>query len=446
MTADVARLLRNVPKSVTSRFYGCGSPIPPLLSGLEVLDLGCGTGRDTYVVAQLVGEGGRAVGVDMTAEQLEVAQAAEAEAARAFGFAKPNTFFVEGDISNLRRAGIANASVDVVISNCVLNLAANKEAVLLEVARVLKPGGELYFSCVKEERGWGWGGGGGEGGWARATRARVSSPPLTHPVQHTHPSPLPPLFFPQRRLRVPPGPRPPPAGQGPVGRVPLGRPLPRRLCPHPPPRRPRVLLRRHLPRPLRRRPRDCQEDQGHHLLQRDGARHQGPRCVGGGGGGGGGGWGGGGARGAAGRGLRPVRDVRRHHSGLPARLLPRTGGRRRRGGARRLHHGREDARGRGDGRGPRGVEVRPRVPHHGAEGPPGAVWGGRGRGGGGAACRRTLRGGDGGGSGAADWGGFMVATAAPECAPHPDIEGTLSALLPLSSLLVSASRPRSGGG
>ncbi len=146
VTADVARLIRNVPKEVTERFYGCGSPIPPLLRGLEVLDLGCGTGRDTYVVAQLVGQEGRAIGVDMTAEQLEVAQAAEAKAAAAFGYSRPNTMFVEGDIANLKKSGIATSSVDLVISNCVLNLASDKEVVLREVVRVLKPGGELYFS------------------------------------------------------------------------------------------------------------------------------------------------------------------------------------------------------------------------------------------------------------------------------------------------------------
>lgn len=151
-TTEVKKLLRNVHPNVLARFYGCGSPVPPLLSGLTTLDLGCGTGRDTYVLSQLVGRGGTAIGVDMTPEQLSVAQETEAWHAAKFGFDKANTKFVHGDISDLHAAGISDASVDVVVSNCVLNLAADKLAVFKEIARVLKPGGELYFSDVYADR------------------------------------------------------------------------------------------------------------------------------------------------------------------------------------------------------------------------------------------------------------------------------------------------------
>lgn len=153
VTADVARLLRNVHPEVTDKFYGCGSPIPPLLSGLTTLDLGCGTGRDVFLTAQLVGcGGGLAIGIDMTPAQLEVAEAHESWHAAKFGFPKPNTLFVAGTIENLRGAGIKDASVDVVTSNCVLNLASDKEKVFREIWRVLKPGGELFFADVFSDR------------------------------------------------------------------------------------------------------------------------------------------------------------------------------------------------------------------------------------------------------------------------------------------------------
>ena len=145
-------ILALLPDEVMSKFYGCGSPLPPALEGCTVLDLGCGTGRDAFVAAALAGPQGRVIGVDMTPEQIEVAQRHEGAVAEALGFSAPTTSFRLGTIEDLAAAGVGDASVDVVISNCVLNLSGDKEAVFREITRVLKPGGELYFSDVFVDR------------------------------------------------------------------------------------------------------------------------------------------------------------------------------------------------------------------------------------------------------------------------------------------------------
>lgn len=150
MPAHLQPLLRNVHHEVLDRFYGCGSPLPPALDGMTVLDLGCGSGRDVYLLAQLVGAEGRVIGIDMTDEQLDVARRHQEWHARRFGFA--NVEFRQGYIEDLAAAGVEDASVDVVVSNCVLNLSPDKSRVLAGIFRVLKPGGELYFSDVFADR------------------------------------------------------------------------------------------------------------------------------------------------------------------------------------------------------------------------------------------------------------------------------------------------------
>lgn len=154
MSAKHREILEKVHPEVKTRFYGCGSPIPDNLSGRTVLDLGCGTGRDVYLTSALVGPTGRVIGVDMTDAQLDVARThVQFHADAFFGEGtKPNTEFRKGFIEDLRSAGVEDDSVDVVISNCVCNLSPNKEAVFSEIARVLREGGELYFSDVYADR------------------------------------------------------------------------------------------------------------------------------------------------------------------------------------------------------------------------------------------------------------------------------------------------------
>lgn len=152
MPAWLQPLLDDVHPQVRERFYGCGSPLPPALEGCTVLDLGCGSGRDAYLLSRLVGERGRVIGVDMTAEQLVVAERHRDWHAQRYGYAQSNVTFVEGFIEDLSACGVADASADVVVSNCVLNLSPEKQRVFAEVLRVLKPGGELYFSDVFADR------------------------------------------------------------------------------------------------------------------------------------------------------------------------------------------------------------------------------------------------------------------------------------------------------
>lgn len=145
-------LLGRIDERVLDRFYGCGFPIPEALEGQIALDLGCGTGRDVYLLSQLVGPQGFVIGLDMTEAQLEVARETEDLHRQRFGYEKSNVDLRQGYIEDLAGAGLGDTSVDLVISNCVLNLSPRKDRVLAEIERVLRPGGEFYFSDVVVDR------------------------------------------------------------------------------------------------------------------------------------------------------------------------------------------------------------------------------------------------------------------------------------------------------
>ncbi|HDH05964.1 MAG TPA: methyltransferase domain-containing protein [Nitrospirae bacterium] len=148
LSSYIRAIENKIDDEILTKVYGCGSPIPDAVEGCVVLDLGCGAGRDVYVTSHLVGPKGFVIGVDVTYEQLEVAQRHLDAQMKRFGYEKPNVEFRKGFIEDLKEIGIGNNSVDVVISNCVINLSPDKRSVFSEIFRILKPGGELYFSDV----------------------------------------------------------------------------------------------------------------------------------------------------------------------------------------------------------------------------------------------------------------------------------------------------------
>jgi arsenite methyltransferase len=141
--------LSHIPEAVREISYGCGSPVSraDIKQGDTVVDLGSGGGIDCFIAAKLVGAQGHVIGIDMTDEMLNVAQKNAVSVAENLGY--NNVEFKKGFLEAIP---LKDQTVDIVTSNCVINLSTNKEGVFEEINRILKPGGRFVIADIISEK------------------------------------------------------------------------------------------------------------------------------------------------------------------------------------------------------------------------------------------------------------------------------------------------------
>jgi SAM-dependent methyltransferase len=139
------QMMSHIPPAYRFRGYGCGSPVldAELKPGERMIDLGCGSGVECFIAARLVGKDGMVTGIDMLDPMLDLARRGTVEVQQKLGY--NNLQFLKGFLESLP---LADNSQDLVVSNCVLNLSADKRSTFAEILRVLKPGGRLVAADV----------------------------------------------------------------------------------------------------------------------------------------------------------------------------------------------------------------------------------------------------------------------------------------------------------
>ena len=142
-----------IPESAREKYLGCGSPLPddlPTMKGLTAVDLGSGSGVDAMILRFYLGPEGKMIGLDMTEEQLDIARKSGAEFMDRLHY-DPESLKFEKDFIETADS-IPDNSVDLVISNCVINLSPRKDLVFKNIYRMLKPGGEFFISDIVADR------------------------------------------------------------------------------------------------------------------------------------------------------------------------------------------------------------------------------------------------------------------------------------------------------